>query len=74
MPPELLRTSPYKIPTVPSALFAGTSLNWAEDKTLNAARILFPGVACFFLAFVAGSITHLLNERHISRQKQLMDQ
>ena len=58
----------------PWALPAGTSLNWAEDKGLNAARILFPGVVCFFLAFVAGSITHLLNERHISRQKQLMDQ
>ena len=37
------------------------------------ATVLFPGVACFFLAFCAGAATHILNERHVTQQKQRID-
>ena len=37
------------------------------------ATILFPGVACFFLAFCAGAATHVLNEMHVTKQKYAID-
>ena len=35
--------------------------------------MLFPGVACFFLAFCAGAATHILNETHVTKQKYKID-
>jgi hypothetical protein len=35
--------------------------------------VLFPGVACFFLAFCAGAATHILNETHVTKQKYNID-
>ena len=37
------------------------------------ATLLFPGVACFFLAFCAGAVTHIVNEKHVTEQKKRID-
>lgn len=37
------------------------------------ATVLFPGVACFFLAFCAGAATHVLNEKHVTKEKLRID-
>jgi hypothetical protein len=52
---------------------AGTVLNYVLDKGLNKATILFPGVACFALAVVAGALTHVFNEEHQNKRKRLFD-
>ncbi|KAK9902199.1 hypothetical protein WJX75_007583 [Coccomyxa subellipsoidea] len=51
----------------------GTVLNYVLDKGLNKATILFPGVACFALAVVAGALTHVFNEEHQNKRKRLFD-
>jgi len=48
----------------------GTVLNYFLDSGLNEAKILFPGVACFFLAAISGSMAHLFNELHLAREKK----
>ncbi|KAK9818312.1 hypothetical protein WJX72_010422 [[Myrmecia] bisecta] len=42
----------------------GTTLNYFLDRKLNNAKILFPGVACFCLAVMAGIITHITFEKY----------
>ncbi|CAL8466195.1 g5731 [Coccomyxa elongata] len=51
----------------------GTVLNYFLDKGLNKATILFPGVACFALAVVAGALTHVFNEEHQNKRKRRFD-
>ncbi|EIE21260.1 fatty acid elongase 3-ketoacyl-CoA synthase 1 [Coccomyxa subellipsoidea C-169] len=51
----------------------GTVLNYVLDKGLNKATILFPGVACFALAVVAGALTHVFNEEHLNKRKRRFD-
>ena len=52
---------------------AGTVLNYFADSGLNKATILFPGVACFALAVVAGATTHIFNEQYLGRRKALLE-
>ena len=52
---------------------AGTVLNYFADSGLNKATILFPGVACFGLAVIAGASTHIFNEQYLGRRKRLLD-
>ncbi|XP_043705076.1 ureide permease 2-like [Telopea speciosissima] len=40
----------------------GTTLNYFLDNRINNAKILFPGVACFFIAICLGSALHSSNE------------
>ncbi|DBA84068.1 TPA: hypothetical protein ACH3X1_006549 [Trebouxia sp. C0004] len=54
-------------------VIVGTTLNYFLDRGLNKATVLFPGVACFFLAFCAGAATHILNETHVTKQKYKID-
>lgn len=54
-------------------MHAGTVLNYVLDKGLNKATILFPGVACFALAVVAGALTHVFNEEHLNKRKRRFD-
>lgn len=54
-------------------VIVGTTLNYFLDRGLNKATLLFPGVACFFLAFCAGAATHILNEMHVTQQKYRID-
>ena len=51
----------------------GTVLNYFLDKGLNKATILFPGVACFALAVVAGALTHVFNEEYQNKRKRRFD-
>ncbi len=53
--------------------FAGTVLNYFADSGLNKATILFPGVACFAMAVIAGASTHIFNEQYLGRRKRLLD-
>ena len=48
---------------------AGTVLNYFADSGLNKATILFPGVACFAMAVIAGATTHIFNEQYLGRRK-----
>ena len=48
--------------------------NYFLDRGLNAAVLLFPGVACFALAVVFGSLTHVFNEEHLSKRKHAFDE
>ena len=52
---------------------AGTVLNYFLDQGLNKATILFPGVACFALAVVAGALTHIFNEQYLGRRQRMLD-
>ena len=52
---------------------AGTVLNYFLDQGLNTATILFPGVACFALAVVAGALTHIFNEQYLGRRQRMLD-
>ncbi len=52
---------------------AGTVCNYFLDRGLNAAVLLFPGVACFACAVVAGSLTHVFNEEHLQKRKHTFD-
>jgi hypothetical protein len=47
--------------------------NYFLDRGLNAAVLLFPGVACFACAVVAGSLTHVFNEEHLQKRKHTFD-
>ncbi|CAL5225855.1 g8638 [Coccomyxa viridis] len=51
----------------------GTVLNYFADSGLNKATILFPGVACFAMAVIAGASTHIFNEQYLGRRKRLLD-
>lgn len=48
-----------------SSLAAGTLCNYFLDHGLNRSTLLFPGVACFACAVVAGSLSHVLHETHL---------
>ena len=54
---------------------AGTTMNYFLDGRMNRAELLFPGVACFLVAAVLGSITHAANKnderRTLSREKSM---
>ena len=52
---------------------AGTVCNYFLDSGLNRATLLFPGVACFACAVVAGSLTHVFNEEHLRKRKHAFD-
>lgn len=39
----------------------GTTINYFLDGKINKAEILFPGVACFLIAVLLGSIVHSSN-------------
>ncbi|CAI9262245.1 unnamed protein product [Lactuca saligna] len=41
----------------------GTTLNYFLDDKINRAEILFPGVACFFIALCLGSALHASNAK-----------
>lgn len=53
--------------------WAGTVCNYFLDSGLNKATLLFPGVACFACAVVAGSLTHVFNEEHLRKRKHTYD-
>ena len=42
-------------------------MNFVLDGRMNRAELLFPGVACFLVAAVLGSITHAANKRDEKR-------
>lgn len=46
----------------------GTTLNYFLDNKINRATILFPGVACFFVAAVLGAALHGSNKADIKRK------
>ena len=48
-------------------------LNYFADSGLNKATILFPGVACFAMAVIAGASTHIFNEQYLGRRKRLLE-
>nr|ACF22673.1 ureide permease 2 [Brachypodium distachyon] len=48
--------------------YAGTTLNYFLDNKINRATILFPGVACFFVAAVLGAALHGSNKADIKRK------
>ena len=52
---------------------AGTVLNYFLDQGLNKATILFPGVACFAMAVIAGALTHIFNEQYLGRRQRMLD-
>lgn len=43
------------------SVFSGTTLNYFLDDKINKADILFPGVACFLVAVILGSLVHSSN-------------
>lgn len=40
---------------------AGTTINYFLDGRINKAEVLFPGVGCFLIAAVLGSLVHSSN-------------
>lgn len=49
----------------------GTILNYFLDDKINKAKILFPGVGCFFIAVCLGFIVHSSNI--VDNQAKLKD-
>lgn len=53
------------------AVVGGTSINYFLDDGLNKARILFPGVGCFLVAVILGSLCHASNVADIDAQMDI---
>ena len=54
-------SEPEDIHRVTEISLPGTTLNYFLDGRINKAEILFPGVGCFLIAAILGSLVHSSN-------------
>ena len=54
-------SEPEDIHHLPEISLPGTTLNYFLDGRINKAEVLFPGVGCFLIAAILGSLVHSSN-------------